>query len=177
MVSAGGCHTSEQACVGDAAGCQGPQGCTDAGVLLPNGASCGTDLVCSGGTCIACAAGSSCVPASTPCHGGLLNCSNGTPTCVEQPSVLVDGTFCGSGLICNAGACIACSPGNPCSSGNACWVSEMTCDNGVPSCVPIASFTDGTYCGNNMVCESGNCVSGCGDGGVLRSGACDAGGS
>jgi hypothetical protein len=116
------------------------------------------------------------VPVSTPCHTGILNCSNGTPTCVAQPSALVDGTSCGAALICNTGMCIACLQGNPCSNGNTCRISVMTCENGVAGCVPIASLTDGTYCGTNLICEGGSCVSGCADGGRSGTESCDAGG-
>jgi hypothetical protein len=50
-----------------------------------------------------CTQGAACtsVPA---CHAGAFACSSGTPVCADS-GPLPDGTSCGTGLICTAGAC------------------------------------------------------------------------
>jgi hypothetical protein len=180
MVAAAGCHPGED-CSPDADGalcvlpanpchvgamtCSGGSAdCADTGTLLPNGASCGADLVCSGGTCIACTSGSACSPVGS-CHTGILDCSNGTPTCAQQAELLSDGAPCGSELVCNQGRCLACAAGSSCTTGNPCAYGLISCDTGLPICTDAYPFGDGTYCDTNSVCLSGNCVS-CSDGGL-----------
>jgi hypothetical protein len=148
--------------------------CVDTGGLLPNGASCGTDVVCSGGTCVACTEGASCLPVSSPCHTGILDCSNGTPTCVVQAAAGPNGTTCGLNLVCNQGSCVSCAAGESCSTDQRCSVDEILCDTGVPICTRVYVFPDGTFCDTNSVCKAGKCQS-CGDAGVDGGGACDAG--
>lgn len=148
--------------------------CVDTGGLQANGASCGSNLVCSGGTCVACTEGASCTPGGSPCHTGILNCSNGTPTCVQQAAAGPNGTTCGPSQVCNQGSCVSCAAGNFCGTDQRCLESEILCATGVPVCTQIFVYPDGTYCETNSVCRAGSCVS-CGDAGVDGGGTCDGG--
>src|SRR4051812_4670596 len=49
--------------------------CIDSGNAA-NGKDCGTGKVCSNGSCLACSAGTACVP-TNPCHKGTLSCGAG----------------------------------------------------------------------------------------------------
>lgn len=148
--------------------------CVDTGGLLANGASCGTDLVCSGGTCVACTEGASCTPGASPCHTGILNCTNGTPTCVQQAAAGPNGSTCGPSLVCYQGSCVSCAAGNFCGTDRRCLESVIACDKGMPVCTQIFVYPDGTYCDTNSLCRAGSCVS-CGDAGVDGGGTCDGG--
>lgn len=50
-----------------------------------------------------CSEGAACTPVPA-CHAGAFACSSGTPVCADS-GPLPDGTSCGTGLICTAGAC------------------------------------------------------------------------
>lgn len=71
---------------------------------LPDGTSCGADLVCRAGSCTTCGPGSWC-QSPDPCHaGGTLSCE--TARCEPAPPVMGDGTGCGvGGETCQAGVC------------------------------------------------------------------------
>lgn len=72
-----------------------------------DGTACGSGQVCSAGECVvACVPNQVCDPAN-PCRIGATGCATAwaTPTCVaigNRP----DGTTCGTGLTCSAGACV-----------------------------------------------------------------------
>lgn len=184
IVASGGCH-GDSNCSPDADGSRcvlanpchvgamtcndGTSGCTDTKTLLPNGASCGAGLVCSGGSCVACAMGATCMPVQS-CHQGVLDCGNGTPTCVQQAALLPNGSSCGYALVCSEGRCLPCAAGNSCTNGNPCSYGLISCDTGQPVCLDGYRFPDGTYCGPNSYCLSGIC--GCGD---PDAGSCDGG--
>jgi len=83
----------------------GTQQCIN-GAARSNGTTCGTDQVCNGGACVACVAGDVCT--SQPdqlCHVGVHDCSTGALQCING-AALPDGTSCGAGQSCNAGACV-----------------------------------------------------------------------
>jgi hypothetical protein len=133
-------------------------GCTDTGNALANGASCGTDKVCNGGTCVSCAAGASCQPTNA-CKTGTTSCATGSPVCVESGNKN-NGTSCGTGMVCNAGSCATCSAGTSCMPANPCHTGTLNCSTGTPSCTDSGqNQTDGTGCGTNLVCKGGSCVS------------------
>jgi len=108
------CHRGELSCA------TGAPVCGDTLVALANGAACGTDQVCQGGSCQACAVGAACdgapghagAPASpNPCKRLGTLCSSGTPTCGELGN-LADNTACpdavgGTTNVCRAGTCTA----------------------------------------------------------------------
>jgi hypothetical protein len=130
----------------------------------PDGASCGSGSVCHGG---ACAAG--CFIASMYYASSATNPSNSCQACAPATSTTAwttsqpDGTSCGGGLVCNAGAC-----------GAGCFIASASYASGAPNpsnpcqvCVPAASTTawtvqsDGTSCGSGSVCHGGTCGAGC----------------
>ncbi|MCA9668045.1 MAG: hypothetical protein KC503_20745, partial [Myxococcales bacterium] len=57
------------------------------------------------GACVQCRSGASCQPSGKPCNNGALDCSTGTPTCVDAQTPAPDGTPCSSGQHCLAGTC------------------------------------------------------------------------
>ncbi|MCA9668476.1 MAG: carboxypeptidase regulatory-like domain-containing protein, partial [Myxococcales bacterium] len=61
----------------------GMPACVASAQNKPDGTSCGTDLVCNTGACVQCRSGASCQPSGKPCNNGALDCSTGTPTCVD----------------------------------------------------------------------------------------------
>jgi hypothetical protein len=183
IVASGGCHGGSN-CSPDADGSRcvlanschvgamtcddGTSGCADTQALLPNGASCGPGLVCSGGTCLACEMGAACLPAPS-CHQGILDCSNGTPTCVQQAALLPNGSSCGNSLVCSDGLCISCAAGTSCTK-SLCAYGSISCDTGQPICMNGYTYPDGTYCGPSSYCQSGICLCNAPDGG-----SCDGG--
>ncbi len=65
----------------------------------PNGASCGTDLVCNTGQCVACTPGLSCASTNN-CKFGITSCTTGTTVCVDSANRPA-GTACGVGRVCD----------------------------------------------------------------------------
>ena len=132
--------------------------CTDTGNALTNGASCGTDKVCNAGTCVSCAAGSSCQPTNA-CKTGAVSCATGSPVCMESGN-RASGTMCGANMVCNAtGSCVSCSANSACPPANPCHTGTLTCSTGAPVCTDTGqSVSDGTTCGANLVCKGGACV-------------------
>ena len=84
---------------------QGNQTCPPA-ANKADGSSCGTGLVCGGGTCNACVANEACA-STTACHAAALDCSSGFPVCADTGAVQPDGTTCGGANTCAAGLCQA----------------------------------------------------------------------
>ena len=147
------CHTGMLVCSGAA------PSCTDTNANVGAGTSCGTDMVCNAtGTCGACVQGMDCAVPGKPCRKGTIACNTGTPVCIEtadQPN----GTVCGTGMVCQAGTCAACSAGTVCVPANPCHV-------GITVCTPTIACTDtgnvltnGASCGTDKVCNAGTCVS------------------
>ncbi|WP_176064551.1 hypothetical protein [Anaeromyxobacter diazotrophicus] len=127
----------------------------------PDGTSCGTNLVCSAGSCVACSANLACAPATNLCHVGTTSCSTGASTCTDTGASQPDGTSCGTAMACTAGAC-TCAPGGTCTApADLCHVASYTCDlSGNPVCTPGATpVADGTVCGTGLFCSAGACIS------------------
>jgi hypothetical protein len=121
----------------------------------PNGVGCGTNKVCSGGTCITCSAGLSCVP-SNSCHQGTQACSPAVE-CIDTGSAVMDGMSCGMDKVCSGGKCETCVSGQSCPLSNACRVGTTSCSTGVSKCNETGDQKDGTSCGMNQVCSKGLC--------------------
>ena len=120
-----------------------------------DGTVCGADQVCNGGSCIACKAGQSCVPAV--CKVGVTDCSSGAQVCASAQNA-PDGTNCGAGKVCVAGGCVTCAQGAACNpAGNTCQQGTINCAGGVPSCTFTANVADGTGCGPSQTCQAGAC--------------------
>jgi len=148
------CHHGTISCTG------GAVTCTDAGTALANGVGCGTDLVCSGGTCVMCAAGKACTPAGTTCKAGTTSCSTGASVCSTTGN-LADGTSCGASMVCSAGTCIPCAAGGSCKPPTApCHQGMLVCSSGAPVCTDTGTpLANGSTCGTtNLYCSGGTCM-------------------
>jgi hypothetical protein len=78
--------------------CDGKVDCADPDCT--KGTSCGTDKVCSGGACVGCRAGKSCL--DEPCRTGTFDCSTGVEVC--KITNKKDGSACGSAASCGGTA-------------------------------------------------------------------------
>jgi regulation of enolase protein 1 (concanavalin A-like superfamily) len=125
------------------------------------------------------------VSITTPmCPTGQKKCGNGT--CVATTSCC-EGEACGSGGVCQSGACICpatthlcngvclqagqCCGDADCAAGNICAGGRCACPAGKRSCGGIcADCCSDADCGNGMACRSGSC--GCPGGTVLCLGQC-----
>ncbi len=120
-----------------------------------------------GDVCETCIAGTSCTPAAS-CDVGITTCTASGAVCQDTHQPAVDGTTCGTDLVCFAGSCGPCVNGNTCttSSGGACVVGVTSCATGNDVCLPTAGrVPDGTTCALDEVCDSGSCIA-CVDGGA-----------
>jgi len=130
----------------------------DAGVLTPPPAA-STPLPPAGsvvGRDAGCISGTACASADG-CQTGQISCSTGAPTCSQLVSV-ADGTACGAGGQCRAGACVICHEGEPCDGPDGCTAGVWSC-SGAPSCVSLSPKSDGAPCGTSKVCYQGQCIS------------------
>lgn len=159
-------------CGGTSYGCSAPDQCHQAGTCngdgtcsfaaKPNGTACNDgnpctladtcqNGVCTAGSPVTCTASNSCHNAGT-CDTTTGLCSNPVKT---------NGSSCGTGQICNAGACAA-----------GCWINGAYYASGAlngacQSCQPSVSttswsnITEGTGCGTGMFCHTGACATGC----------------
>lgn len=119
--------------------------------IVNNGSSCGGGNICFNGNCIE----PECTSASN-CETQL--CYNTTCTdYVCKNTMYPDNTLCGTNMICQAGNCVAepeCSVASDCPDDlNPCTYN--VCSSGECS---YQNVSNGTSCGNNMVCQAGNCV-------------------
>ncbi len=114
-----------------------------------------------------------CIPGTVcqgpdPCHVAVISCDTGAPVCTTTATPVANGTSCGAGQVCNAGACVACAAGTACTSSNVCHTAAITCDTGSPVCTDSGNVADGTTCGVDQVCSAGTCVA-CVAGGACTS--------
>src|SRR5262249_26791071 len=124
---------------------------------FPDGTSCGTNMVCSVGQCVACTAGGSC-PSPDPCRTATYSCKTRAQVC--SPSRNAPGcSICGTDTVGATGLCVACVAGSDCLPTNS------LCKKGQPWCSGAAQRTtgndtapDGTSCGTNYVCHGGSCA-------------------
>ena len=136
---------------------------------LADGATCGTDQVCSAGACVACTAGVACTPAN-PCHQGLSSCATGTSVCEDTGFAVASGATCGTDLVCYAGACISCTQDAPCTSANACIATATyECSSGAAVCTDRVPQPPGTACGAGLVCSAAGACDACVEGAACTS--------
>jgi len=170
--------TEGDACVPDAAPCNagtiscasGSPVCTDTGKAADDGTACGTDKVCSSGTCTACKVGSDCLPdPKNSCATGKMACSGG-PACVSNGDA-ADGTNCGTNKVCSGGTCTACKEGDTCIPTDTCKAGTLSCSAG-PDCVAGGKLPAGSTCDTGKVCDStGACLA------CIQDGACSPAGA
>jgi sugar lactone lactonase YvrE len=147
-----GCLKGEISCA------TGPS-CEAAG-NVKNGTGCGTDMVCSGGTCVACKAGDTCEPTGLPCRNGVVACGNG-PTCSPTTNKSA-GDSCGTDKVCDSGGtCKACVQDGACEvTGLECHIGRQDCTTG-PNCTDSGQAApDGISCtgpGSYNFCTAGSC--------------------
>jgi formylglycine-generating enzyme required for sulfatase activity len=139
---------------------------------LEDGTGCGNGQVCNGGVCgTQCDIGDAGIVASgATTHGGCEVCKPGTST--NAWTHAPDGTNCGSGQICSAGACTdGCYVGGTAVAPDA--VAKGGCEVCKPSVDTLAwtNAADGTGCGSGEVCSAGTCGAGCFIAGTLYAAA------
>ena len=123
----------------------------------PEGAPCGTNLVCAAGTCVPCVAGGLCIP-TNPCHDGTLTCA-GAPACADKGTSIKDGSGCGTNKVCFQGTCSDCLAGQSCPvAGKPCRTGKTQCDTGQLVCVESGNANNGDSCGTGRVCSNGSCI-------------------
>ncbi|HEX8793692.1 MAG TPA: LamG-like jellyroll fold domain-containing protein [Polyangiaceae bacterium] len=146
------CDVGSVACTG------GTATCNDTGTHAQDGTGCGTNMVCSGGSCVPCTAGLSCTPAN-PCDKGTTSCSTGTSTCTDTGTPLMNGSSCGSNMVCLNGACNPCTQGASCTPTNVCDTGSTDCTSGSPVCTDQGanSGANGTTCATGKQCFNGAC--------------------
>lgn len=151
---------ADNPCIAGTVSCaQGPACDTEGNVK--NGTSCGTNKVCSAGTCAACIVDELCDPAGQPCKNGKRTCNNG-PACVATTNK-VAGLDCGTDQVCDSGgACVSCVQDGVCTpNGKECHVGLMDCTAG-PNCTDTGTpATDGLTCdgsANFNFCKAGVCA-------------------
>jgi hypothetical protein len=79
-------------------------------------------------------------------------------TCVDGANKS-NGTGCGTNMVCNNGACVACTAGGACTGNpSICKNGVYSCSTGMQTCADGSNKMGGTSCGTNMVCDgNGNC--------------------
>jgi hypothetical protein len=134
-----------------AAGCPTPN---DVPLTLPDSSAAEV-----GATDAGCTGGNACALAGQPCRVGLIDCSSGKPVCVDSGSA-GNGTGCGSGMVCQDGACGACKSGGACTPTNRCHQGTLDCGTGActDSGTPVPP---GASCGSNLVCSSSGACTAC----------------
>jgi sugar lactone lactonase YvrE len=103
--SGGTCTPAAALCHKGAVQCStGAPVCNDTGMNATDGSSCGTNLFCNAGACVACPQGNACTPTNV-CHAGHIVCGSGSAVCVDDGTPANDNGACGSGQFCQAGSC------------------------------------------------------------------------
>jgi hypothetical protein len=152
------CTPSSPCKVGSTTCTSGAPVCTDSGNVA-DGTACGTNMICSSGACVPCAAGGACTP-TNPCHQGKLEGCSGQ-TCVDTGAAAVDGTTCGpagSGMTCTAGNCTCAAGWHDCAGTCMQNTSVAACGASCTACQPPAGATatcNGTTCG--FACDGTEC--------------------
>lgn len=94
---------------------------------------------------------------------GAVTCDSSAPACAETDAGVPDGTACGKGQVCFAGACASCTEGAACVPRDPCHAGVLNCASGQPLCTDtLQPGPDGVSCGVDLLCRSGSC--GPGDG-------------
>jgi hypothetical protein len=150
---------ANNSCLAGTMSCANGPSCDSAGNVAA-GTGCGTDKVCSGGSCVDCKVGDACTPANT-CKNGAMACAAG-PVCNPTTSKAA-GVECDTGKVCDSAAtCVACVQDAACEpSANECHQGKQDCTLG-PICndttIPV---TDGVSCTGQAAynfCSNGICA-------------------
>jgi hypothetical protein len=137
---------------------EGAMSCAETQDMQANGTECDVNMVCNNGTCTACEAGMACDVPGKPCRVGSIVCTTGAPVCTETDNK-PNGMSCGTGMVCQAGACVACAAGASCEPTNRCHVGMLVCTGGTATCMDTGTnVTPGTTCGQDRVCNAGTCT-------------------
>lgn len=126
------CHKGVYSCV------TGTPVCQDSGNAA-EGTDCGGGNVCRDGACSACVAGQECPLTGQPCRKGILTCSAGVSSCVDngaKPDLTVcdDNNACTTGESCHGGLCNGgtsktCTASDACHTAGTCDPSTGVCSN------------------------------------------------
>lgn len=138
---------SDSACL--ASNCQSGK-CDGSGAckVADDGAICGTNKFCRGGSCGACMPNQSCTPAN-PCKNGTTSCSTGIQSCSETTNKLAT-VLCGASASCSG---TTKTNAAVCDGFGTCSASTQSCANG---CNPAK--TDCLVCNSGQTACSGTCV-------------------
>lgn len=137
-----------------------------AGTEVQNdGASCGTNKVCSKGVCGDCVSGLVCTPAApSQCKIGTIACTSGAPICTAGTLNRANGSECGTDMVCDSGVCTSCVAGGSCTSAtlDPCAAGGVySCATGKQLCVsgPANPAMEGQPCvaGSAGTCTGGVC--------------------
>lgn len=151
----GGACTSPDGCKTGTTSCDGGTATCTALTPRADGTTCGTNQVCSAGTCVACTSGTACTSADG-CKAGVTSCSTGTSVC-SSLSPRPNGTSCGNNQVCSSGSCVACAAGVACASQDGCKTGTTSCSTGASVCGSFMNVQDGTGCAGG-VCMAGACT-------------------
>jgi hypothetical protein len=146
-------------CIAGTISCATGPSCETAGNVTA-GTGCGTDKVCSGGSCVDCKVGDACDPAGQPCKNGTMACSSG-PLCQASGNKSA-GAECGTDQVCTSnGTCASCVQDGACTPTNVCHQGQQDCAAG-PNCVDTQlAGNEGMSCQGNATynfCTAGSCV-------------------
>lgn len=130
------------------------------------GTDCGGGNVCHGGKCSACVGGQACPMPGNSCRTGILTCSAGVSTCVDNgpkpdatpcddTNACTTGEVCHSG-VCNGGAQKTCTASDVCHASGTCDPSTGACSNPIGN--EGGTCNDGNACTQTDKCQSGQCV-------------------
>lgn len=145
-------------CIAGTISCATGPSCETAGNVTA-GTSCGTDKVCSSGSCVDCKVGDTCTP-TNPCKNGAMACAAG-PVC-NPTSNKSAGSECGTGQVCTSNAtCASCVQDGACTPTNVCHQGQQDCTNG-PNCIDTQlAGNEGMSCqgsGTYNFCTAGACA-------------------
>ncbi len=160
--SCGACDAGQSCTTNPGAPCRlGVIDCGTGSEVCVDGAaasgSCGTNLICVDGDCVACTSGADCDADANPCTHDTMSCGGASPGCGFSNNV-GNGTSCGAGLACNGSGACQCAAGGSCNDGNACTSNDIyTCPSG-PTGAAVCAGTSivGTGCNDSNSCTTGD---------------------
>lgn len=135
---------------------------TPSNPFLPEGTSCGGNLVCNAvGVCTGCLIPSDCPTPSNPCMATTcVNSECGLEPGNDGDPCASDGVFCNGQEVCSSGNCV--SPGDPCDGPDGDGDCSETCDEAANDCngndPKDSPCDDGVWCNGVDECNpQGNC--------------------
>lgn len=135
-VAGGACPVSNPCHKGVYSCSTGTPVCQDSGNAA-EGTDCGGGNVCRNGVCSACVGGQECPLSGQPCRKGVLTCSAGVSSCVDngaKPDLTVcdDNNACTTGEACHSGLCNG-GTAKTCTASDLCHTAG-TCDPATGVC-------------------------------------------